>query len=139
MSVRWRSINESPVRRPLRDLPKVAPPTVDRSIRWMETAAVWLGSLVAHAVLGFFLVVFYLEVQREPDQVYSVTIWRTARGKDALRIGAPEEGPPTKGVDEPPPKKEEPFDSAQGKPPKVEPPPPPEPAPAPPAPVEPVA
>ena len=98
----------------------------------METAAVWLGSLATHAVLGFFLVLFYLEVQREPEQTYSVTIWRTARGKDVLRIGAPEEGPPTKGVEAPPappPQKEEP--------PKAEPPPaPPAPEPAPaPAPV----
>jgi len=123
----WRSIDESPARRPLRQLPKAPAPPVDRSLHWMETAAVWLGSVVTHAVLGCFLVLFYIEVQREPEQTYSVTLWRTARGKDVLRIGAPEEGPPTKGVDEPPappPKVEEP--------PKVEPPAPaPEPAPAP--------
>lgn len=122
----WRSIDESPARRPLRQLPKAPPAPVDRSMRWMETAAIWLGSISAHAVLGFLLVLFYLEVQREPEQTYSVTVWRMAKGKDVLRIGAPEEGPPTKGVDEPPappPKVEEP--------PKVEPPPPPPPSPAP--------
>jgi hypothetical protein len=99
-------------------------------MRWMELAAVWLGSVVTHAVLGFFLVLFYLEVQREPEQTHSVTLWRTAKGKDVLRIGAPEEGPPTKGVDEPPAPP-----PRQDEPPKVEPPPPPpapEPAPAPP-------
>jgi hypothetical protein len=94
----------------------------------METAAVWLGSLVLHTVLGFFLLLFYLEVQREPEPTYSVTIWRMAKGKDVLRIGAPEEGPPTKGVQDPPappPRKEDP--------PKAEPPPtPPAPEPAPP-------
>lgn len=96
-------------------------------MRWMETAAVWLGSVVTHAVFGFFLVLFYLEVQREPEQTYSVSVFRMAKGKDVLRLGAPEEGPPTKGVEEPPappPKVEEP--------PKAEPPPAPEPAPAPP-------
>jgi hypothetical protein len=102
----------------------------------METAAIWLGSALAHALLGFVLVLFYLEVQREPEQTFSVTIWREARGKDSLRIGAPELGPPEKGADLPPepPKKEEA--------PKVEapkPPPEPPPAPAPPPVPEPVA
>jgi hypothetical protein len=97
----------------------------------MEHAAVWLGSAVLHAVLGFFLVLFYLEVQREPEQTYSVTVWRMAKGKDVLRIGAPEEGPPTKGVEEPPPP---PPPAKVEEPPKVVPPPAPpapEPAPAP--------
>src|SRR6185436_10507034 len=107
----WRSIDESSARRPPRTLPKALPPQVDRSMKLMETAAVWLGSIVCHAVFGFFLVLFYFEVQREPEQAFSVTVWRMAKGKDVLRIGAPEEGPPTKGVEEPP-----------APPPKVEPP-----------------
>lgn len=116
----WRSIIEPPPRRTLPKAPAPAP--VDLSARFLETAAVWLGSVSVHAVFGFLLVLFYLEVHLEPEQVYSVTIWRTAKGKDVLKIGAPEERPPTKGVDEPvPPTKEEP---------KPPPPPAPEPAPA---------
>jgi hypothetical protein len=89
----------------------------------METVAVCMMSLLTHALLGFLLVMFYLEVHREPEPLYSVTIWRDARGKDVLKIGAPEEGPPAKGVDvaPEPPKPEVP--------PKA---PAPEPAPAPP-------
>jgi hypothetical protein len=101
----------------------------------METSAIFLGSLLLHAVIGFIIVMCYWEVAVEPDQTYAVTVWRDAKGKDVLRIGAPEEGPVTKGpeVAPEPPKKEEPP------PPKVEEPKPPpaEPAPvaeAPPAP-----
>lgn len=122
--MKWRSIDESPKRRPPPKAP--TPPPVDLSARFLETSAVWLGSLTVHAVLGFLLVLFYLEVQLEPEETHTVTIWRTARGKDVLRIGAPEEGPPTKGVEEPAPKKEEPKPAP--------PPPPPEPAPEPPLP-----
>jgi hypothetical protein len=120
--MKWRSIDESPRRPRLEAFP---PPPVDRSIRWMETAAIWLGSAFAHALLGFVLLMFYLEVQREPEETFSVTIWREARGRDSLRIGAPEQGPPGKGAELPPepPKKEEA--------PKVEAPKPPPPAPAP--------
>src|SRR5688572_6127080 len=100
----------------------------------METTAIWLSSILCHSVLGFFLVVCYFEIRKEPEPVHTVTIWRDAKGKDVLRIGAPEEGPPAKGADpEPEPPKPEP--------PKAPPPPPepaPAPAPAPPAP-EPVA
>src|SRR5258706_5177978 len=118
----WRSIDESVPRRLLPKPSVAAPP--DPTVRWMEVSAIWLMSLLTHALLGFFLVMFYLEARREAEPAYSVTIWRDARGKDAIKIGAPEEGPPSKGVDLPPepPKKEEP--------PKA-PPPPPEPAPPP--------
>jgi hypothetical protein len=129
----WRSIDESPRRRP----PKAAPspaPSGDRAFRWMESAAICLGSVLAHALLGFILVMFYLEVRLEPEQTFSVTIWRDAKGKDVLRIGAPEQGPPSKGADLPPepPKKEEP--KAPPPPPEVK----PEPAPPPPPAPEPV-
>src|SRR4051794_31175905 len=106
----WRSIDESSRRRP----PKAPPlpvPSGDRVFRWMESAAICLGSVLAHAILGFILVMFYLEVRLEPEQTFSVTIWRDARGKDVLKIGAPEEGPPAKGAERPPeapPKVEEP-------------------------------
>ena len=133
----WRSIDESPVRRVPRPRPKAsASPPADRSLRWMELAAVWLTSILCHSVLGFFLVMCYFEIKKEPEQYHAVTIWRDAKGKDVLKIGAPEEGPPTKGADPipEPPKKEEPV------PPKAPPPPPePAPAPAPPPVVEPAA
>jgi hypothetical protein len=92
--------------------------------------------VLAHAILGFILVMFYLEVRLEPEQKFSVTIWRDAKGKDVLKIGAPEEGPPAKGSDLPPepPKKEEPPPKAEepkAPEPKPEPPPPPPPVPAP--------
>jgi outer membrane biosynthesis protein TonB len=76
----------------------------------METSAIFLGSLLLHAVIGFIIVMCYWEVAVEPDQTYAVTVWRDAKGKDVLRIGAPEEGPVTKGpeVAPEPPKKEEP-------------------------------
>jgi hypothetical protein len=120
----WRSIDESPVRRASRPRPKAcSPPPVDRGLRWLELTAIWLTSILCHSVLGFFLVMCYFEIQGEPEPVHTVTIWREAKGKDVLKIGAPEEGPPTKGADpEPDPPKPEP--------PKA-PPPPPEPAPAP--------
>jgi hypothetical protein len=127
---RWRSIDESPVRRARKPRPQPASaPAADPGLRWMEIAAIWCASVLCHSVLGFFLVMCYFEIQQEPEPYHTVTIWRNAKGKDVLKIGAPEEGPPAKGVDEPP-KKEEP--------PKA-PPPPPEPVPfppsAPPAPV----
>jgi hypothetical protein len=129
---RWRSIVESQSRRPLRKLPQATPPApADLSIRLMETAAVCMMSLLTHALMGFLLVMFYLEIQREPEPAYSVTIWRDARGKDVLKIGAPEEGPPSKGVDvaPEPPKKEEPPNAAPLEPkPDSVPPPPPSPA-----------
>jgi hypothetical protein len=121
----WRSIIEAPLRRSVRVLGKeqMAPP-VDHAARWLETAAIYLGSILSHAVLGFLLVVCYLEVRREPEPVFSVTLWRDAKGKDVLKIGAPVEGPPVKGVEVAP------------DPPKVEEAKPPLPAPAPePAPV----
>lgn len=121
----WRSIIEAPVRRPLRRLALDAPaPAVDLTTHWLETAAIYLASVLTHAVLGFFLVVCYLEVAREPDPVYSVTVWRNAKGQDTIKIGAPEEGPPAKGVDAPPEpvKKEEPpkVEEAPIKPPESE-------------------
>ncbi|MBV8881418.1 MAG: hypothetical protein JO332_15740, partial [Planctomycetaceae bacterium] len=139
MSVAWRSIDESPVRRPRRPRPPAPPPPpVDLGMKAMETSAIVLGSLLCHAVLGFLMVMCYLEIQVEPEQTYAVTIWRDAKGKDVLRIGAPEEGPVTKGPDvapEPPKKVEEPPPPPPAPEPKVEapkaPPPPPEPAPAP--------
>ena len=124
----WRSIDESPVRRAPRPRPKAsaAAPPPDHSLRWMELTAIWLTSILCHSVLGFLLVMCYFEIHREPEPVHTVTIWRDAKGKDVLKIGAPDEGPPTKGADPvpEPPKKEEP--------PKA-PPPPPEPAPPTPA------
>src|SRR2546423_6900753 len=128
----WRSIDEtSPRRRAPRVVPARAPASpADPTLRWMETTVIWLGSLLSHAVIGFVLVMCYLEAKREADPTFTVTIWRDAKGKDVLRIGAPEEGPPAKGVEvaPEPPKKEEP---PKVEPPKVEPPkvPPPEPAP----------
>jgi hypothetical protein len=103
----------------------------------MEIAAVWLTSILCHSVLGFFVVMCYFEIRKEPEY-HSVTIWRDAKGKDVLKIGAPEEGPPEKAPDPvpEPPKKPEPEL------PKAPPPPPepaPAPAPAPPPPPEPVA
>ncbi|HZE95595.1 MAG TPA: hypothetical protein VE981_01080 [Planctomycetota bacterium] len=76
----------------------------------METSAIFLGSLLCHALLGFLLVVCYMEIRVETEQTYAVTIWRDAKGKDVLKIGAPEEGPVTKGPEVAPelPKKEEP-------------------------------
>lgn len=127
--MQWRSIDERPVRRPApRLIPSRAPaPTGDRTLQWMETSVIWLASLLSHAVLGFFLVMFYLEARREVEPTFAVTIWRDAKGKDVLKIGAPEEGPSVKGEDKAPepPKPEEK--------PKVEPPkaPPPAPEPAP--------
>ena len=87
-----------------------AAPPVDRATRWLETAAIYLASILSHAVLGFLLVVCYLEVRREPEPVFSVTLWRDAKGKDVMKIGAPVEGPPVKGVEvaPDPPKVEEP-------------------------------
>jgi len=101
----------------------------------METSAVFLGSLLLHALLGFIIVMCYFEVRVDPEPVYAVTIWRDAKGKDVLRIGAPEEGPVTKGPEvAPEPKKEEPPPPPPP-PPKVEEPTPlPPPAPPPPAP-----
>lgn len=98
----------------------------------METSAIFLGSILCHAVLGFLLVVFCTEIEVEPEPVYAVTIWRDAKGKDVLRIGAPEEGPPVKAPDPAPepPKKEEPPPPPAPEP-KVEPPPTPPPAPVP--------
>lgn len=137
MSVAWRSIDESPLpprprlRRTRRQpLPKAAPPpSVDPGLKAMETSAIVLGSVLLHAVFGFLLVLFCVEVDVEPEQTFAVTVWRDAKGKDVLRIGAPEEGPVTKGPDvvPEPPKKEEPPP-----PPPVaeEPPPPPAPPPA---------
>ena len=91
----WRSIDESPRRRAkLARKPAAAAVPLDRGTWLMEVSAIWLASLLAHALLGFFLVMFYLEVQTEPEQTYSVTVWRDAKGKDVLRMGAPEEGPP---------------------------------------------
>jgi hypothetical protein len=100
-------------------------------------------SVLAHAVAAFLLVMFYLEIRPEQDEVYSVTIWRDAKGKDVLKIGAPEEGPPTKGVELPPepPRKDPPPDPPKKEEaPKADPPktPVPESAPAPPAAPEPV-
>ena len=97
----WRSIDESSARRAPRPRLKAStvPPAVDRSLRWMELTAIWMTSLLCHSVLGFFLVVCYFEIQKEPEQVHTVTIWRDAKGKDVLKIGAPEEGPPSKGPD----------------------------------------
>ncbi len=132
MSVAWRSIDESPINRPRRPrLQAPPPPPVDVTMKALETSAVFLGSLLLHAVIGFIIVMCYWEVNVEPEQTYAVTIWRDAKGKDVLRIGAPEEGPVTKGPEETPepPKKEEP---PPPEPPKVEEPakpPPPEPAP----------
>src|SRR6187549_3165600 len=104
----WRSIDETPARRAPRPRPKQSPPPpVDRGLRWMETAAIWLGSILCHAVFGFFLVVAYIEIRTEPEPMHTVTIWRDAKGKDVLKIGASEEGPPAKGPDaapEPPKK-----------------------------------
>ena len=137
MSEVWRSIDES-FRRTRSKRPPSAAPSGDRAFRWMESAAVCLGSVLAHAILGFILVMFYLEVPLEPEPTFSVTIWRDARGKDVLKIGAPEQGPPSKGVELPPepPKKEEPPRVEESKPapapePKPEPAPPPPPAPEP--------
>jgi len=98
----------------------------------MEASAVFLGSLLCHAVLGFLMVLCYLEINVEPEPVYAVTIWRDAKGKDVLKIGAPEEGPVTKGPETAPepPKKETPPAPPE---PKVEDPKPvPEPTPKPP-------
>lgn len=96
-------------------------------------------SVLAHAVLGFFLVMFYLEARREPEPTFSVTLWRDARGRETIKIGAPEEGPPTKGADaapEPP----KPVEPPKLDPPPVLPPPAePAPAPAPPPVTEPAA
>src|SRR5258705_12438753 len=112
MKPAWRSIDEtSPRRRAPRVLParSDAPPP-DPTLRWMEASVIWLGSILSHALIGFVLVLCYLEAKREADPTFSVTIWRDAKGKDALRIGAPEEGPPVKGEEKAPepPKKEEP-------------------------------
>src|SRR5947207_2069282 len=104
----WRSMIEA---LPRRAIPKPPPsPPSDPTTRWMEIAVICLMSLLSHALLGFILVMFYFEAPCEPDPVYSVTVWRDARGKDVLKIGAPDEGPPTKGVDAAPEpaKKEEP-------------------------------
>jgi hypothetical protein len=128
----WRSIDESPRRRRPKP-PPAAPPTGDRAFRWMESTAICLGSVLAHAILGFILVMFYLEVRLEPEQTFSVTIWRDAKGKDVLKIGAPEQGPPSKGSELPP----EPAKVEEPKPPPA-PEPKAEPAPAPPPVPEPV-
>src|SRR5436190_7837203 len=117
MSVAWRSIDESPIRRPRRPLLKAAPPPpVDLGMKAMETSAIVLGSVLVHAVCGFLLVIFCFEFEVEREPAYAVTVWRDAKGKDVLRIGAPEEGPVTKGPDvvPEPPRKEEPP------PPKIE-------------------
>jgi hypothetical protein len=92
----------------------------------METSAVFLGSLLLHALLGVILVMCFFEIEVEPEQTYAVTLWRDAKGKDVLRLGAPEEGPVTKGAEQAPepPKKDEPSPSAKA----------PEEKPAPPAP-----
>jgi hypothetical protein len=101
----------------------------------METSAVFLGSLLLHAVIGFIIVMCYWEVRVEPEETYAVTIWRDAKGKDVLRIGAPEEGPVAKGPEETPPEPPKKEDPKKEEAPKVEepvkppPPPPPEPAP----------
>jgi hypothetical protein len=125
----WRSIDESPRRPRFQAAPAPAP---DRTVRWMESAAVCLGSVLAHALLGFSLVLFYLEVHLEPEPVHTVTLWRDAKGKDVLRIGAPEDGAAA-----PAPPAPEPAPPAE--PPKVEeskaPPPDPKPEPLPPPPV----
>src|SRR5437762_13379898 len=94
----WRSIDESSRRGRPKPAP-VPPPSGDIAFRWMEAAAICLGSVLAHAILGFILVMFYLEVRLEPEQTFSVTIWRDARGKDVLKIGAPEVGPPAQGAE----------------------------------------
>ncbi len=88
----------------------------------METSAVFLGSLLLHALLGFVMVLCFFEIQVEPEQTYAVTLWRDAKGKDVLRIGAPEEGPVTKGAEAAPerPKKEEPVRPAPAPEPKPE-------------------
>jgi len=76
----------------------------------METSAIFLGSLFLHALIGFVLVMCFFEVGYEPEQTYAAAIWRDAKGKDVLKIGAPDEGPVTKGeeVAPDPPKREEP-------------------------------
>jgi len=75
----------------------------------METSAIFLGSLFLHALIGFVLVMCFFEVDYEPEQTYAAAIWRDAKGKDVLKIGAPDEGPVTKGeeVAPDPPKREE--------------------------------
>ena len=112
MSEAWRSIDESPIRRPLRRLRASAlpPPPVDFSLKAMETSAIFLGSLFLHAVIGFVLVLCFFEIDYVPEQTYAATLWRDAKGKDVLKIGAPDEGPVTKGeeVAPEPPKKDEP-------------------------------
>src|SRR5579862_9267676 len=133
MSEAWRSIDESPIRRPRRSRPQAPPPPpIDFSLRAMETCAIFLGSLLLHAVLGFILVMCFFEIDVEPEETYSAAIWRDAKGKDVLRIGAPEEGPVTKGAEvaPEPPKKEEPPPPPETKveEPKPAPSPPPEPA-----------
>jgi len=138
----WRSIDETPIRRSRRaPLPAPPPPPIDLTLKAMETSAIFLGSLLLHALLGFIIVMCYWEVRVDPDPVYAVTIWRDAKGKDVLRIGAPEEGPVTKGpeVAPEPPKKEEPpplpkvekVEEPRPAPPPTEPAPTPSPAPAP--------
>lgn len=101
----------------------------------METSAIFLGSLLIHAVLGVILVMCFFEFEAEPEPAYAVTIWRDAKGKDVLRIGAPEEGPVTKGAEvAPEPAKKDEVPPAPPPPePQVEEP-KPVPAPAPPAP-----
>jgi len=139
MSVAWRSIDESPLRRPRRPRfpAPLPPPRADFTLKAMETSAIFLGSLLLHAVLGVILVMCFFEIEVEPESTYAVTIWRDAKGKDVLRIGAPEEGPVTKGAEvaPEPPKKDDPPAPAAPDPPKVEEPKPaPEPAPRPPDP-----
>lgn len=129
--VRWRSIIEATARPEIARAP--SSPVRDRSTRVLETAAICLMSVLAHSVVAFLLVMFYLEIHTEPEDVYSVAIWRDAKGSNVLRIGAPEEGPPAKGGEAPPdpPKKEDPPKPAPAKAPAPEPPPAPPPPPVP--------
>jgi hypothetical protein len=118
MSEVWRSIDESPIRRPRRPRPQAPPPPpVDLGLKAMETSAIFLGSLLLHALLGFILVMCFFEIDVAPEETYAVAIWRDAKGKDVLRIGAPEEGPVTKGPEAvpEPPKKEEPAPPPEAK------------------------
>lgn len=143
-SLNWRSIDESPVRRSRRTLSKaVPPPPADFTLKAMETSAVFLGSLLLHALLGFVIVMCYWEVRVDDAPTYAVAIWRDAKGRDVLKVGAPEGAPVTKGAEvaPDPPKKVEPSPPPKVEDPKPAPAPAPEPAPAPkPAPVpEPLA
>ncbi|HLY74073.1 MAG TPA: hypothetical protein VKU80_08125, partial [Planctomycetota bacterium] len=60
MSEAWRSIDESPIRRPRRLRSQAPPPPpADLGLKVMETSAIFLGSLLLHALLGFILVMCF--------------------------------------------------------------------------------